>query len=97
MVFAVVPLSQEEAAEWSAMVAEVTRQPLTSDEGERMRDLLASGPLYARDIDARLVRLGLAEIEPGEGEERATARGTSLAHAFFYDRDGGIRQVFRWF
>lgn len=97
-VFAVIPLSDTEAEEWRALVAKLTACLMTADAEGRMCDLMASGPLRTREIDAELVALGLAEIVDDEEKNVLGdhTEPTTMAFRWFYDETGGVRPIFRW-
>jgi len=66
---------------------------LNSSEGNRMCDLLASGPFCEEHPgDEYLIELGLAYRD----EEEGCTYASDFAHKYFHQEDGGVRAPFRW-
>ena len=97
-VFAVVPVDEEEEGrEEEALCRRLLEgRGLTPAEGERMRDLLASGPLSLAAVDTRLIELRLAQHEWRFDEKRCVVPSQWASRAF-YTEDGSVAPLFRWF
>ena len=68
-----------------------TREKLTVEEAERMVNMLASGPLFRRPVDAGLLRkrwLQVYEMMDGSTEY---LEPTDVAHGIFYEKNGSIK------